>query len=245
MTDDIRNNSVACHYQFFSRHDGAGSGKFESLNVSRGVGDSDYIVEENRELIKSRMGVSRLVSSRQVHGDDIFILEQQLSGDIEVGSFDAIITSLPDCALMVQLADCQGVLLLDQVNLVIAAIHNGWRGSVVNIISKTIVLMQNHYGSDPKNIKAWIGPSLGPCCAEFVNYRQELPPAFLRFQVKPEYFDFWEITRMQLAEAGVQHESIEIEGTCTSCSRDYFSYRRARRNGDGITGRHCAVIALK
>ena len=101
------------------------------------------------------------------------------------------------------------------------------------------------FGSEPINLHAFVSPSLGPCCAEFIHYKKELPGDFQAFQVKPHYFDFWKISRYQLTGAGLVGENIEIAGICTSCSNDYFSYRRACRDGDGRTGRHCAVISLQ
>jgi len=113
------------------------------------------------------------------------------------------------------------------------------------IIDKTVKKMHTVFSSEPVDLQAFVSPSLGPCCAEFIHYREELPGAFHAFQVKPSYFNFWEITRRQLTGAGLANENIEISGICTSCSNDYFSYRRACRNGDGRTGRHCAVISLQ
>ena len=155
-----------------------------------------------------------------------------------------MITNQPRAGLLIQHADCQPVMVYDKVNGVIAAIHSGWRGSVVNIIEKTIEEMKLRYGSDPENLVAAVGPSLGPCCSEFVNYKDELPESFLEFQIKKNYFDFWDITRYQLMQCGIKNDSVTIVGECTSCSSDYFSYRRACRNGDGVTGRNGSLIAL-
>ncbi|MFO7628638.1 MAG: cytochrome c biogenesis protein ResB [Prochlorococcaceae cyanobacterium] len=62
-----------------------------------------------------------------------------------------------------------------------AAVHCGWRGSVQNILPQVIKVMAENYATAPADLLAVISPSLGPCCAEFVNYRRELPPAFEQF----------------------------------------------------------------
>lgn len=146
---------------------------------------------------------------------------------------------------MIQQADCQAVLLHDPIHRAIAAIHCGWRGSVAGIIEKTVARMQGCFGSEPAFLQAAVSPSLGPCCGEFVNYEAELPQAFQRFQVRENYFDFWEISRWQLQECGVKAASIAVAGQCTVCSSDYFSYRRACRENSGRTGRNCSVIVLR
>jgi YfiH family protein len=139
----------------------------------------------------------------------------------------------------VQQADCQAVLLFDPVKKVVANIHCGWRGSVDNIIGKVIATMTDSFNVNPANLLAGISPSLGPCCAEFINYRTELPSSFWSYQVKPNYFDFWQISKDQLQGAGVNADKIETSSICTACNNDWFSYRR-----DKATGRFCSVISI-
>ncbi len=232
-------------HQFFNRNGGVSGGIFTSLNVGRSVGDEPGNVEENRRRVKERMGGGRLVSARQVHGNSVYPVAGDLQEDIEVDGFDALVTSEKDTILLIQQADCQAVLLHDPHKHVIAAIHCGWRGSVSGIIGKTVALMQEEYRSIPAEIKAYIGPSLGPCCAEFLHFKKELPEAFHRYQVRPAYFDFWEISTQQLIQAGLKRKRVDVSQVCTSCSEDYFSYRRACRNGTGLTGRHCSAIRLR
>ena len=136
------------------------------------------------------------------------------------------------------------MLLHDPVQQVVAAIHCGWRGSVQGIIGKTITCMQQEYGVFPKSIRAVISPSLGPCCAEFINYRQELPPWMHDYQPSPNHFDFWAISRRQLVEAGIDAQHIDTAGICTKCNESFFSYRRAVQNSGGITGRNGSIIGL-
>ena len=230
---------------FFNRHGGVSRGCFKSLNIAGSVGDRRDHVKENFRIIKARSGIKALITAHQVHGDKVGVISSDPASDRCVGDVDALITNRPGLGLTVQLADCQGVLLYDPLNSAVAAIHCGWRGSVIGIIDKTVKKMNAVFGSDPADLQAFVSPSLGPCCAEFKHYKTELPADFHSFQVEPYYFDFWEISRYQLTGAGLAHNNIEIAGICTSCSNDYFSYRRACRNGDGRTGRHCAVISLQ
>ncbi len=227
-----------------TRHGGVSVPPFASLNCSYGVGDQPLAVAENRGRLKKELGLSVLLSARQTHGSVCFVAEERITEDLEVDGFDALMTSQVGVGLMIQQADCQAVTLYDPVCSVIAAIHSGWQGSVLDIIGKTVQVMTDRYNVSPEDIQAYISPSLGPCCAEFVNYLVEFPPSFLDFQVKEKYFDFWQISRMQLMQAGVEEKQIEIAGCCTSCSTDHFSYRRSCREEDGRTGRCATVIAL-
>lgn len=242
---DKEGSSLLSRHIFFNRHGGVSRGGFESLNVGESVGENPDHLRENFRRIKEQAGVTVMISAHQVHGDKIEVVESAVKSDWCVDGVDALITNRQAIGLMVQLADCQGILLHDPVNSVIAAIHCGWRGSVAGIIGKTVERMHAVFGSQPANLNGFVSPSLGPCCAEFIHYKKELPGDFHSFQVKSNYFDFWEISRYQLTGAGLADDNIEIAGICTCCSNDYFSYRRACRNGDGRTGRHCAVISLQ
>lgn len=223
---------------FFNRHGGVSPPPFTTRNVSFGVGDSMAAVEENRTRLKQNLKLQTMVSARQVHDNKVFIVDKSPGSDFEALGYDGLITR-HRIGLMIQQADCQAVIFHDPVKWAIGAAHAGWRGSVAGILGATIEAMTDNFGSDPADIKAAISPSLGPCCAEFVNHRQELPKWMHAFQVRPNYFDFWKISRIQLQEAGLQPLNIKTAAICTGCNRDYFSYRRA-----GITGRCATVIGL-
>jgi len=124
---------------------------------------------------------------------------------------------------------------------VVANVHCGWRGQVQNILGDTVRLLQSRFGTRPADLYAAVGPSLGPCCAEFRNFRREFPPALWTYQVRPTYFDLWRLSRDQLAEAGLLPARLDLAGLCTRCGADeFYSYRR-----DKVTGRQGAIIALK
>jgi purine-nucleoside/S-methyl-5'-thioadenosine phosphorylase / adenosine deaminase len=142
--------------------------------------------------------------------------------------------------LMIKQADCQAVLLYDPEHQGIANVHCGWRGNVNGVIGEAVRSMKKTYGSRPSRLLAGISPSLGPCCAEFIHYRDEIPAHYWSFQVKPTYFDLWQISRNQLLEAGLTEEHIEVAGVCTAChTENFYSYRK-----EGNTGRFGTVIAL-
>lgn len=222
---------------------GVSSNSFATLNLSFGVGDDSYNVKMNRQRLKQCQGIDYLVSAVQVHGDQV-VLAENIKQDTEFRETDGLITRELGIGLLIQQADCQAVLLHDPVQRVIGAVHNGWRGSTLNILTKTVTAMEGCYGVNPDTLKAVISPSLGPCCAEFINFQQELPKSFYARQVTPCHFDFWAISRDQLREAGLKDTNIETAGICTVCNKDFFSYRRAVRQGSGVTGRNGSVIAL-
>ena len=227
----------------FSRLGGCSPQPFESLNLSFGTGDEPDSVVANRRIALKAIKMEQLISVQQVHSDAILFASKEHIGK-EPKGYDAIISDLPGVALLIQQADCQAVLLYSQQHQIVAAVHCGWRGSVQGIIGKTIHAMEEHYGVNPATLTALISPSLGPCCAEFTNYKKELPLWMHTYQVRPCYFDFWAISKKQMEEAGIKANNIDYANICTRCNEEYFSYRQAVQEADGVTGRNGSIIGL-
>jgi len=226
----------------FARCGGVSDPPYDSLNTSYSVGDRPENVTANLSKIKKTILAKHLIFMNQSHGADIHILRKD---DFErqgaVPSVDAMITDMPGVAILVKQADCQGIIIFDPGNGVVANVHSGWRSNVRNILGRTIARMREDFGSHAPDLLAAIGPSLGPCCAEFVSYKEIFPKEFERFMVRKNYFDLWAVSYWQLLEAGLRKENIELAGICTSCRTDlFYSYR-----GEGKTGRFATVAMLK
>ena len=208
------------------------------------------------------MGKTDLVFSNQNHGTKILSFAKQFnrepSGGLKVSpsgkdrnpgeeldsrqelTGDALITDIREKGIVIQTADCQPVLIFDPVRKVVANVHSGWRGSIKNIIGLTLEEMKINFGCNAGNMTAGVGPSLGPCCCEFVNYRREFPEALWRYR-EGNHFDLWELSRDQLLNGGVTREKIFLSKICTKCSTDlFFSYRAEK-----TTGRFASFIGLR
>jgi polyphenol oxidase len=229
----------------FTRQGGFSKGCYQGLNVGMGNGDNVSHVLQNRAAISGCMGHSELVFANQVYGTAI-VKHSGCGSEVnrhnlrKAGSGDAMITDAPGKSLVIQTADCQAVLIYDPVRKAVANIHSGWRGSIQNIIGLTVQAMIKEYGSDPKNLLAGIGPSLGPCCAEFIHYRTEIPKALWSYKTSSDCFDFWAMSTDQLTAAGISGNNIVSSNLCTRCRTDlFFSYRKEKS-----TGRLAAVIGI-
>jgi YfiH family protein len=226
----------------YTRHGGVSQPPFHSLNTSYSTGDSMERVRTNLQIIQTTMAARSLRSMKQVHGKDIAVIyhDDPIASN-DPPQADAMITDAPGMALMVKQADCQAVLLFDPVRKVISNVHCGWRANTQHLLADVVQRMRDGFGCHPSEIRAAIGPSLGPCCAEFITHDQLFPETFKRFMVRKNYFDLWALSRWQLAEAGLRKENIEVAGICTRCRTDlFYSYR-----GEGVTGRFATVMMLK
>lgn len=222
----------------FLRHGGTSIGAFSHLNVSESVGDHPDSVKVNRSLIQRELAIENLLFMTQVHGTDIYVVEDMpISKEIVA---DGMITKKRGVGLAISHADCQAALFFDPEEDIIGALHVGWSGLVLNIYEKMVESFLK-MGSKSENILVAISPSLGPSHAEFKNYKKDFPKNFWDFQEEKNFFNLWDIANMLLTGAGILEENIEIVRKCTfSNPKDYYSYRR-----DKITGRHASVIALK
>ncbi len=225
----------------FTRIGGVSASPYASLNTSQVVGDSSQNVCINLDRIRSIIAATHLMSMEQSHGAEIVcICADRFDPSARLPKADAMITNVPNVALLVKQADCQGVIIFDPKKRVIANVHCGWRGNVLGILERVVGRMKEAYGCAAADLMAAISPSLGPCCAEFVSHKELFPESFRRFMVRDTYFDLWGISKWQLTEAGLKENHIEIAGICTKCRPDlFFSYR-----GEGETGRFGSVVML-
>lgn len=190
---------------------------------------------ENVEAMKRLLGIEKLRWAKHEHGGRVVEAREDF---VEC---DGLVTAERNIGLFAGHADCQIALIYDPIRKAIANIHSGWRGSVKNIYANAINHFVEQHQSNPADLLVCIGPSLGPEKAEFINHRLELPPEFLPFQIRENYFDFWQISKMQLLNAGVREDHIEIAGICSYAhENEFFSHRREKK-----TGRNGTVIALK
>lgn len=175
----------------------------------------------------------------QVHGDNFYVVDNYNKHDIRGKLGDALICIDKDIPIMIFTADCVPIFILDYVKGYIAAIHAGWKGTELKISNKVVRFMINTLNSNPGDLIASIGPSIGPCCYEV---SEDVATKF-SYYVKDDkfYINLWEENNKQLIEAGLSRDNIFISEVCTYCNKQFYSYRR-----DGISsGRQINVIQLK
>lgn len=226
----------------FTRQGGVSRAPFNSLNCSLENRDNPEHVRANLEIIRKSLDAQDLLFLEQIHSAaTVLALAKNRPFVNPLAKADALLTDLTRTGLLIKQADCQAVILYDPVKRVIANVHCGWRGNQKNILVIAVQKMQTIFGSQAGEIRAAIGPSLGPCCGEFRTYAEIFPPEFKRFMIRPNYFDLWAVSRWQLVQAGLKEQHIETAGICTRCRTDlFFSYRAEGKT----SGRFATVVML-
>jgi len=248
---NLSKHKVIQHF-ISDRSGGVSPAPYNTLNIGFNTKDAPENVIKNREIlaIKSCFDLNALTTVKQTHSGNVILVNADIKGrgaldyDSALHDADALVTNLRKVPIMVQVADCVPILLFDPVNNVIAAVHAGWRGTLLHIAAKTVEKMSSSFGSDPLNLIAGIGPSIGPCCyevgKEVVDKAADMMPFIYNKKGKP-YFDLWESNKAQLMNSGVRSSNIEVSGICTMDNSDLYFSSRA---GKGITGRFAACIEL-
>lgn len=230
----------------------------DSLNFSLAHGDNRENVQHNLEVLTGGLGIDarHVATCRQVHGDTVEIV--RVVPDIPPVA-DAIIATRPGIFPAVKTADCVSILVLDPVHTISAAIHAGWRGTVLRIARKVLDTLMQRFKADPQELKIGLGPAIGRCCYEVDDtvlkpFRQVVPDADRFIAMVPKgpshgpsgskstRLDLAAANRHELSLLGIPDENIFSVNLCTSCRPDlFFSHRR-----DGIpSGRHLAVTGFR
>jgi YfiH family protein len=176
----------------------------------------------------------QIIHVRQVHGAAVY----QAIGPLAIASppsppeADIIVSDDPSVVLTVRAADCVPVLLADRATGAVSAIHAGWRGTAAGAVLSAVQALSAAFGSEPANITAAVGPSIGPCC---YTVGDELIHQFGAHGDAPHWFhrsgglqlDLWRATRDQLERAGLASAHIHVSELCTFDHVGVFpSYRR-------------------
>ena len=188
-----------------------------------------------------------VVQPHQVHGCEIReVLRADTTRD-ELEGVDALVTDVPGVAISVRTADCIPVLLYDPVHKAVAAVHDGWRGTVQRLSQKVISFMHERYGTCAADVKAVIGPGIGPDSfqvghevadafadagfpmAEILSDRGPKAPMASDPMAGGLHIDLWLANRWLLEEAGVLSANIQVAGICTY--KRYDRFYSARREG--------------
>ena len=245
---DIFSNAVT--QAVFTRRGGVSPAPWHSLNLGGSVGDDPAHVAANRIRVFQAMGCKpeSIHDVWLVHGTDIVYADAPRPLDQPSAKADIIFTDNPNVSLFMRFGDCVPILFHDPKKKVIGIAHAGWMGTLRGVVGAAVEGMRSHYGSNPKDIVAGIGPSIGvdhyEVGAEVVaQFREKFgteADQMLQTRNGSAYLDLWASNSIQLQKAGV--DQIQVSGVCTACHLDdWFSHRAEK----GKTGRFGALMALQ
>ena len=222
---------------------GPNDGPYNDFNLAFHVDDDSAHVRANRMRLATDLGfeITMLHAAQQTHGTaaEIVTASQPARGALDwetaCPETDALVTRDAVTPLLILVADCAPILLVDHEAHVLAVVHAGWRCATARIASQTVARMEA-LGASATNIRAGIGPHLCPQCFEVGDEVADFaelvaPAAVVRTLAKP-HLNLETLLRADLASVGV--EAVETMPHCPRCQSGTFFSHRAQ---NGVAGR--------
>lgn len=204
--------------------------------------DPESVRLEEKKLITADTGIEEknIISLDQTHGDDIVDIQEYPDKNYPIyAQGDAIVTSLKKLCLVIRTADCVPVFIFDSKNRILGAVHSGWKGTELNITGKVVRYMNIGYRSDPRDLSAWILPSIGPDSYEIKDdVASHFKDRYLNIK-NGIYLNLWKCIFDSLIDAGMDYTKIYQTDICTlKNNKEYFSHR----GGDRGRNLNCGII---
>lgn len=224
-------------YAMSTRMGGVSLPPYDSLNLGQNTDDSVQNVETNRKRFFDALDlpIQQISLPQQVHSKNVRIVDKPG----QHSQTDGLITSTPEVALIIQVADCLPIALVDPAKNVIGLVHAGWKGSQLGIGASAVQMMVKEFGCHPTDISGFLGPSIGPCCYEVGN---EFFDYFPSQYIINQRLNLWLFNHDQLVAAGLLSEKVQISRICTKCHSNWFY---SHRGSGGKAGRMMATLMIK
>ncbi|OGK62327.1 hypothetical protein A2446_00350 [Candidatus Roizmanbacteria bacterium RIFOXYC2_FULL_38_9] len=215
------------------------SSKLDDISLSMGfttkvIGDGRVIDNVLSYLRINQVIFKSLIVAEQIHSANVASFDSPMHREVELlPETDGIVTTEKGIAIAVRTADCIPIIYCDLKAGVIAASHNGWRGSLKNISSRVIDIMVER-GASKENIVVAIGPGIGACCYDvqderYYSFLEEFDNDFGAFSIRggKRHLNLLKLNYEILKRIGIKTDNIDFFPFCTMCNKDlFFSYRR-------------------
>ena len=221
---------------------GAAEGVSDGMNLGDHVGDDPAAVAANRRALAMRCGGVRIAWMTQVHGVEVADLDAWDGS--AVPEADAAVCGVPGIAACVMVADCLPVLFAAPG--AVGAAHAGWRGLAAGVLERTLGAVCRKASCAPGQVRAWLGPAIGPRCFEvggevreaFIVSDTQAACDFLQVSDGKWHADLFALARRRLVRAGMTATDIHGGDICTMSNPAlYYSFRRQR-----VTGRQAGLV---
>lgn len=253
---DFGNPRIYCG--FTTREGGVSPFSKNAMNMSfsREPNRDNVLENYRRAALELEVPFEGMAGVKQVHGRDVLQVTRENTGLGIDRPYDAMITNEPGITLCTVHGDCTPVFLFDPEHMAVAAIHSGWRGTVLKISQATVEAMTQQYGTRPETLYAIIGPAIsldafevdedvylefrgafGTLTDQVALCRKPMEGAPVKWHLSVPGFVY-----ETLLTCGISAEHIRWDTACTAGdSVRFFSHRRDQ----GKTGAMCGMIGIR
>lgn len=149
---------------------------------------------------------------------------------------DGLYTGENNFILSIKTADCLPIILYHPRKKILSLLHAGWRGTLLRITKKAILLLQSKYDLKGKELIAAFGPCINPDNYEigeevYKLFEQKNLPGVKKIE-EGYYLDLKETNLAELKDKGIDEIYHFPEETCNS--NIFYSHRKGEK-GRNIT----------
>lgn len=217
-------------------------------NMSYRFGTHDD-VERNRTHFLGMRGInnSELIEIGVEQGDAVVSIGTSPTNEEDhFVVAEALMTNVEGITLFLLTADCLPVVFVDSRQRAIALAHLGWKPTEKHLARKVVLEMVEKYGTNPRDLHVYIGPSIKKESYAFptVTQTDDTWNPFLRIDdIGMTHIDLSGFNRAVLHECGVLREHIVESSVDTASSEDFFSHYGAKNNRQG-EGRFATIVSM-
>lgn len=178
------------------------------------------------------------ISPKQVHSDTVKIIKSNSELNPQC---DSIIFEANSMLIgTINVADCVPICIYDFENEIISLVHSGWRGTLKNILTKTILNMIE-LGSRKDKLQIFLGPCIRGCCYQVdKNLSKKFHKSSVIKKNQKYFVDLIEQIKFNCDEIFIPRKNMFISAECTYDNNMYHSFRR-----DGNLSGRMTLIAYK
>jgi len=237
--ENLAGEGGLCH-SVTTRHGGVSPAPYASLNLGFGSKDLPENSLENLKILCGALDLplERTVRMRQAHTANVRVIgpgfEFQDDAPSAPENTDALVTDLKGVPLLALSADCALTVLYDPVRSVLAVVHSGWRGALLNIYAQAAAVMQLRFGTLPGDLIAGVSPMISaenyPVKDDLIEklkifYPEGVVRKCLLTKAGRHHFSLKDLLKSQLLALGVKN--YEFAHMCTYANKDlFYSWRR-------------------
>ena len=236
---------------FFNKNGGKSDGIYRSLNCGLGSNDKKDRIKKNLKIVKKKIDKKskNIFLLHQVHSNKFVFIDKKFKTNKKKIKADAIITDQKKIPIAVLTADCVPLLLYENKQKIIAAVHVGWKGAYKGIINNVVNFMLKKNCKKNKIIAA-----IGPCIKQDnYNVKEDFKKKFIKHDKKNKiffkekknmiYFDLPNFVKSQLKSNEIRKiDKINID--TFDKKNNFFSARRSLRLKHDDYGRNISIIMI-
>lgn len=209
----------------------------EFQGLTHGFTTKELGADYDRLAVELKVLSSQIYYVEQIHSDKVIYLDEGM--DLaQLTPADALITHRKDVIIGVRTADCLPLLIYDDEQEVVAAVHAGYKGLISGVIQNTLTIMTQRLGCSFENMYFALGPAISVANYEvgpevIFEFEKRYGKRFSHIKIpgKNPHLDLKQTARMILEDMGMDDLHFMDISLCTFERADLFSsYRRGDRD---------------